>query len=154
MSIKLTRISPEEWPPGKWYTVAGVSQSTVYVMLVAGPGGRRETQGVAVVHERSPVTAAELGNLPLGAIGRAANRLGGDPYAAAAAEPLNRRRGEDNESFLNRVAQHYRLFASSTQAPAKAIAERSGVPVRRVHYWISEARKVGALPEGRRGKVG
>lgn len=152
MAIKLTRISPEEWPPGEWYTVAGVSQSAVYVMLVAGPGGRRETQGVAVVHERSPVTAAELGNLPLGAIGRAANRLGSDPYTAA--EPLKRSRGEDNESFLNRVAQHYRLFASSTQAPAKAIAEHSGVPVRRVHYWISEARKVGALPKGRRGKVG
>jgi hypothetical protein len=56
-------------------------------------------------------------------------------------------------SFYERVADAYGAAAAYSDRPAVDIAEKSGVPVERVHGWIKGARKRGLLAPGRkRGK--
>lgn len=56
--------------------------------------------------------------------------------------------------FYGFVAAAYFAAAEHTPAPAVAIAEANGIPVKTVHRWIAEARTRGLLPPGRPGKAG
>jgi hypothetical protein len=62
--------------------------------------------------------------------------------------------GRLTDDFLKDVADAYRWYTDAKQAPAPAIAELTGVPVRRVHRWVSDARKRGILPPARPGRAG
>lgn len=62
--------------------------------------------------------------------------------------------GRITDAFLEDVAQAYRWHVGAKNAPAPAIAESSGIPVRTVHRWIYEARKRGILPPARTGRAG
>ena len=62
--------------------------------------------------------------------------------------------GRLSDEFLGSVADAYRWFTEAKRAPAPAISEMSGVPVRTVHRWIYEARKRGFLPPARQGRAG
>lgn len=62
--------------------------------------------------------------------------------------------GRITDAFLEDVAAAYRWHVGAKNAPAPAIAENSGVPVRTVHRWIYEARKRGILPPARTGRAG
>ncbi|GAA4664048.1 helix-turn-helix domain-containing protein [Amycolatopsis dongchuanensis] len=63
-------------------------------------------------------------------------------------------RPDGTDAFYEEVARAYKQYAEESRAPAAAIARETGVPVRTVHRWISEARRRGHLPAGRRGRVG
>lgn len=58
------------------------------------------------------------------------------------------------DDFLRDLAAAYKHLVIEGSAPARVIAESSGVPVRTVHRWISDARKRGFLPPARRGRAG
>jgi hypothetical protein len=58
------------------------------------------------------------------------------------------------DSFFAELASVYRSAAAESRAPAKVIADELGVPVKRVHRWVREARLAGALPPARKGAVG
>ncbi|MEU3982516.1 hypothetical protein AB0F77_20880 [Streptomyces sp. NPDC026672] len=62
--------------------------------------------------------------------------------------------GRITDDFLKDVAEAYRHFSDANQAPAPAIADLSGTPVRTVHRWIYEARKRSILPPARTGRAG
>lgn len=62
--------------------------------------------------------------------------------------------GRLTDDFLEDVADAYRWFTEAKQAPAPAIAEMAGTPVRTVHRWIYEARKRGIIPPARTGRAG
>ncbi|MET7651561.1 hypothetical protein [Streptomyces sp. NPDC005486] len=62
--------------------------------------------------------------------------------------------GRLTDEFLREVAEAYRSYTEAKQPPAPAIAEQVGVPVRRVHRWVSDARKRGILPPARPGRAG
>lgn len=62
--------------------------------------------------------------------------------------------GRLTDEFLRDVADAYRWYTEAKQPPAPAIAEQLGVPVRRVHRWVSDARKRGFLPPARPGRAG
>lgn len=62
--------------------------------------------------------------------------------------------GRITDDFLSDVAEAYRWFTEAKKAPAPAISELSGAPVRTVHRWIYEARKRGILPPARTGRAG
>ena len=62
--------------------------------------------------------------------------------------------GRLTDDFLNDVAEAYRWFTEAKKAPAPAISEMAGTPVRTVHRWIYEARKRGILPPARTGRAG
>lgn len=69
-------------------------------------------------------------------------------------EPLQRPDGSDPEGFYRRVADAYRMAATSSHRPAALLAEEAGVPVATVHRWVAEARRRQLLPPGRKGKAG
>ncbi|MEH0584454.1 hypothetical protein QA942_10225 [Streptomyces sp. B21-106] len=62
--------------------------------------------------------------------------------------------GRLTDDFLQDVAAAYRWYTEAKQPPAPAIAEQTSVPVRRVHRWVSDARKRGFLPLARPGRAG
>jgi hypothetical protein len=67
---------------------------------------------------------------------------------------LSRPDGRDPEKFYRHVAAVYNLYAETTKAPARSMADEAEVPVTTVHRWIREARIRGFLPPGRKGRVG
>jgi hypothetical protein len=73
---------------------------------------------------------------------------------AAERPRLSRPTGAFPEDFYARVADAYAEYASRTKAPAKALADEAGVPVTTAHRWVREARRLGCLPPGRKGKAG
>lgn len=58
------------------------------------------------------------------------------------------------DDFLKSVAEAYLWATSAGLHPAPSIAELAEVPVRRVHRWVSDARKRGFLPPARPGRAG
>ncbi|WP_157846962.1 hypothetical protein [Streptomyces achromogenes] len=62
--------------------------------------------------------------------------------------------GRMTDDFLKDVADAYRWATNAQKAPAPALAELAGVPVRTVHRWVYEARKRGILPPARTGRAG
>lgn len=62
--------------------------------------------------------------------------------------------GRLTDDFLRDVADAYRWLTDAKLAPAPAIAEMAGVPVRTVHRWVYEARKRQILPPARTGRAG
>jgi hypothetical protein len=58
------------------------------------------------------------------------------------------------EDFARRVAAAYRFYLPQTAHPAKAIADDSGLPVTTVRRWIQEARDLGVLTKGTKGRAG
>jgi len=58
------------------------------------------------------------------------------------------------EDFYRRVAETYLRLVDGTYAPAALIADANGINVGRVRWWIAEARRMGYLPPGRKGKAG
>lgn len=62
--------------------------------------------------------------------------------------------GRLTDDFLKDVADAYLWCTKAGVSPAPAIAELADVPTRRVHRWISDARKRGFLPPARAGRAG
>lgn len=58
------------------------------------------------------------------------------------------------DEFLAALAAAYNDLTAHKVAPAPAIAEQTGAPVRTVHGWVAEARKRKVLPPARRGRAG
>lgn len=58
------------------------------------------------------------------------------------------------DDFYEDLAEVYTGMVANKTAPAPAIAQQTGVSVRTVHGWISEARRRGHLPPARRGSAG
>lgn len=56
--------------------------------------------------------------------------------------------------FFAAVADTYRELVAVTRAPAQPMADANGVPVTTVYYWIRQARELGYLAPGTRGKAG
>jgi hypothetical protein len=54
------------------------------------------------------------------------------------------------DSFYKDVARLYGEVALNTPQPAVVIAKANGVPVRRVHGWVKEARRRGLMAPGER----
>jgi len=54
------------------------------------------------------------------------------------------------DRFYRDLARLYEDLALDTPRPAAVIAEANGVPVRRVHGWVKEARRRGLLAPGER----
>lgn len=50
--------------------------------------------------------------------------------------------------FLTQIAKRYQAHVQAGRMPAPAIAHEDHVPVRTVHRWVYEARKLGLLPKG------
>lgn len=67
---------------------------------------------------------------------------------------LTRPDGQDPEVFYRLVAEVYTEHATTSSAPAKAIANEADVPVTTAHRWVREARRRGFLPPGRKGRAG
>lgn len=156
--ISLTHEKPSEQDvQGDWYRVNGLPGDIGAHVLA-----ERDTDGRVVIREvrisGRRVLAETMYEMPLGQIARLLNfaepTVTVDGVQVAAPYPLRRVRGQDAVGFAHQVAVNYRWYAAQTNAPAKAIAEASGVPVGTVHGWIREARKLGQLPPGRRGSVG
>jgi hypothetical protein len=56
--------------------------------------------------------------------------------------------------FYEKVAKTYtNLAAYGSRRPAVENAEASDVPTSTVHRWVKEARRIGLMPEGQRGKL-
>jgi len=155
-SIRLDRRldNPAPDSPGPWFHVQGINGTDVYVHFTQVEDGRNVVNGLMMLGDR--VSPEQLRDVPLAQVEHLANA----PADVDAEEfiqglqPLQRRNGEPPEEFAKRVAWYYRIFAATSRSPAKAIAEKSNVPVKTVHWWIQEARRLGALPPGRHGKVG
>jgi len=62
--------------------------------------------------------------------------------------------GRLTEDFFKAMADVYLWVTAAGRHPAPVIAEMVGVPVRRVHRWIYEARKRGLLPPAMPGRAG
>jgi hypothetical protein len=156
--LSLTRAAPGELEHGGWRRVEGYPSHDLYVLVdsEAEDGRvRKVIRGVALVGEK--FTAGDgMPYIPLGQLERLANKPEDIDRAQflKELEKLYRRDGEDAEAFADRVAWYYKAFSAFEKYPAKAIADHSKVPVRRVHFWISEARRLGRLPKGQQGKVG
>lgn len=58
------------------------------------------------------------------------------------------------DDFLSRLSAAYRELVLAKRAPAPAIADQTGAPVRTVHGWIAESRKRGYLPPAVHGRAG
>jgi hypothetical protein len=69
-------------------------------------------------------------------------------------DPLARPQGRIDDEFLVELAVMYRWLTGRHQAPAPAIAEQTGAPVRTVHRWVAMARERGHLATARRGRAG
>ncbi len=161
-----------------WVSVAVDTAHGCRVRFQSGPDGHLV---VTDVHVHGPeVTPALLRAIPLARIQAATigrplsvwenwadtlhggtERIAELPAALAAAlteraarERLSRPVGTFPEDFYPRVAAAYAEYAPRTKAPAKAIATEAGVPVTTAHRWVREARRLGHLPPGRKGKVG
>jgi hypothetical protein len=79
----------------------------------------------------------------------------GEGEVSQGVERALRRPGEqDSLLYYEEVAEQYRLRAARSRKPAALLAEEAGVPVGTVHRWIREARRLGFLPSGVKGKVG
>lgn len=74
--------------------------------------------------------------------------------AELAERPLRRPGDTDSYAYYEEVATQYRLRAARSRKPAALLAEEAGVPVGTVHRWVRDARRLGFLPSGVRGKVG
>jgi transcriptional regulator with XRE-family HTH domain len=53
-----------------------------------------------------------------------------------------------DDGFLADIARQYNEHVAAGRMPGPRIAEAEGVPVRRVHRWVGDARKRGMLPPG------
>jgi hypothetical protein len=76
------------------------------------------------------------------------------PHMYASYQPLRSPEGRITPEFLQQVAVAYRRAAAERRKPAPVMAEEARVPIRTVHGWITQARKQGYLPPGRKGRVG
>ena len=105
------------------------------------------------------VLADDLRSVPIGQIERLLN-TGALQAGEGAAEvllvedKLVRRPGDSPQAFARKVARQYRYYASASSSPTKSLAEASEVPMSTARWWIREARRLGELPPGRKGKVG
>jgi len=141
-------------PLRRWYRVDGLDGPDVFVHFAEDEQGRNVVDTVLVTGGR--ILSDHLRDTSVGQIERLANtpaEIDAERFIRELT-PLARRSGEPPEEFANRVAWYYRIFSAASRSPAKAIAETSNVPVGTVRWWIREARRLGALPPGRRGSVG
>lgn len=150
----MPEFSPELPTDGNWRRLPTENGTVAWAHLAQDATGRWIVDGVYVCGQQ--VRSDDLRAVAVGEIERVANHAAlsaalDDPGNAAA---LRRIRGEDPLAFAERVARQYRHFAALTRRPNVAMAEASGVPVSTVRAWVLEARRVGALPPGRQGRVG
>lgn len=160
--ITLVKIdAPDQQQNGQWYRVDGLDGDlAVNVLVDRSDPYKPQVKQVQIAG--STVLASHLREVPLGEVERLIRfditTVGVSPTGEIQlqAPALLRRRlaGEDDVAFAHRVAMSYRYYASKTSAPAKAIAEASGVPVGTVRRWIKEARQIGQLEPARRGRAG
>jgi hypothetical protein len=139
---------------GSWHQVGGLEPLEVLVQFRQEENGRKVVDAVLIKSER--VSAEQLRDVPLGQIERLANAKPDMEVERFFRElrPLERYRHESAEYFAAKVATYYHMFSARHASPAKAISEHAGVPVGTVRWWIREARRLGKLPAGQRGKVG
>jgi hypothetical protein len=58
------------------------------------------------------------------------------------------------DDFYRQVAATYSALASKIRAPAGVMADANHVPVTSVHRWVKQARRLGFLAPGQRGRAG
>jgi broad specificity phosphatase PhoE len=151
--------------PWGWHRVEGLDTGLT-VHILASPDKPPVVKRVEISGDA--VHAEHLREIPLGAIERQL-RFGvgaeatylydedGEPYLVGGGSyaPLTRRaEGEDAAAFAKRVAHAYRHYTRQSGKPAVAMAEASGLPVGTIRRWIREARELGELEPGTRGRAG
>lgn len=145
-------------PRDGWYRLTIDDQQTdVWVHFGQDSAGRWVVDGLYVDGGR--VLAEDLRSIPIGQIERLTNvgtlRPGSQAGGVELVEDKLVRRQEDSpEMFARKVARQYRYYSSVSSSPTKALAEAAEVPMTTARWWIREARRLGELPPGRRGKVG
>lgn len=105
------------------------------------------------------IRADDLRAVPVGLVERLMNSriitLGAAGSIVLGPPPPLERMADDNElDFALRVARQYRYFSAVSRSPAKQMAEEAGVPLSTIRWWLREARRLQALPPGRKGSVG
>jgi hypothetical protein len=152
--------------PWGWHRVEGLDNGLTVHVLVS-PDRPPVIKRVEISGDA--VHAEHLREIPLGAIERQL-RVGadgvatylydedGEPYLIGGGRyygPLTRRADdEDATAFAKRVAHAYRHYTRQSGKPAVAMAEASGLPVGTIRRWIREARALGELEPGTRGRAG
>lgn len=130
-----------------WRLVANYPDGELSVHLTPDRNGRKVVTGICLTN--SGITSADLRAIPLN---RIENTFNADPLDADL-PPLAREKGQDPDAFSELVARHYRRCATLSNRPAQMMADQAGIPARRVHFWVREARLRGKLPPGQRGKA-
>lgn len=99
-------------------------------------------------HPDLPIRQSELASLPLQAMQRSV--VFSREVDTIVVTPDVRRfkvtRPDRTDDWRRRFAEIYQDAAVTTSAPARLIAQASGVPVSAVHRWAHEARLRGFLP--------
>lgn len=158
MTDRQIRLIPSEHPPdlpgpGAWYAVEVDGSEVAEAHFAADDADRWVVDRLVVRAAR--ISSDDLRAIPIGELERHLNvgfvRRDGELVEG---EPLRRWKGESAPDFYERVARTYGRYMRVSRSPAAEIAKASGVPVRTVHGWIREARKIGALPPGRQGAAG
>ncbi|MFD8559116.1 hypothetical protein ACFV1N_17685 [Streptosporangium canum] len=138
-----------------WRAIDGVRADVRVYVTWSDEGGRSAVSGLCI--KGTPVSADLLRSIPVSRLENLPAALG---HATSQEDflselvPLVRRKGDDPEEFAARVAYYYRMFAATTDKPALALANHSGVPLGTARGWIREARLRGKLPPGVKGKPG
>jgi len=140
-----------------WLAIDNIHDGVRVYVRWEEEGGRSRVTGLTLAG--GPITTDALRSI---SVSRLENlpaalrdfRLTAPERFAADMIPLAREPGEDPESFSERVAFYYRVFAATSSKPTKALAEHAGVPMATMRGWIREARLRGKLPPGTRGKAG
>lgn len=171
--LLLTKVSSRDLPQHDarhwWHRVDGLGDGlVVYLLIEMGEPGvaiKPTIKCVQVMGEPS-VRTEDLRSIPLGRIERLLRSNDGTLtytirsdgssgwYLREPPQLTRRRADESAEQFARRVAEVYRWHVTRTGKPAVAMAEDSGAPVGTVRRWIREARQLGALESGTRGKAG
>lgn len=166
--IRLIPVDPPDEPSPQWgwHRVEGLDLDLEVDILAT------DDDPPVISHVRiagSAVHAEHLRSIPLGAIerqlrygvrgGTAVYRHDDDDGPAylfgSGPQPLTRRAdAESAEEFARRVANSYRYYAKLSGKPAMAMAEDSSLPVGTIRRWIREARQLGVLEKGTRGRAG
>jgi hypothetical protein len=136
----------------KWIRIDGMlDNATVYFRRAIADAGPAKITGITVIG--TELTAEMLRSIPMGRLENFDQAFIAD-MTVDQLEVIRRDNYDDPADFAEAVAFNYRFFATRTDAPTKALAEHSGMPVTTVRGWVREARLRGLLAPGRRGKAG
>lgn len=153
----------EEWASVSWDSIRNEETNERVTLRLS-----KDAQGLPVVsavlysNGAESVTPAHVSRLPVQAIEAAARSrvweskfLVSQALASGGNSPLGPLGTNDgSDEFYRRVAAQYLVLSRESSKPTTEMAKTSKVPLRTAQRWVTEARKRGALPPGRKGRAG